>query len=326
VEGAFQRFSERSVDLGEPVTRFGREVADELIGTIETLGELANRFPVLIPGAGFIAGSLGRRTQEQPLDDVDIYLAMSAPGVRPSNNGVLLPFRAHSSSTTSPLVADPTLQVGNYISADAVLNRVAAYLAHWYPGDETGKGTRQKTCYVRRGGVNVDLTPVVWYSAEDVGIDQYWMPAGGGQVHWKPTNPKEDQRLLTAANQAHDGELLKVVRMMKWWNARRNYDRLKGIHLETIIVRQLVGKRLDGWANTLHYLFDTLRTSVMGPCPDPTGLGAPLDSTLQNPDRAISWTVLDTAYAQACAAMQAAERGDNGMCLRWWRAVFPLDV
>jgi len=152
------------------------------------------------------------------------------------------------------------------------------------------------------------------------------MPAGGGKIDWKPTNPKEDQRRLTEANQYHDGELLKVARMMKWWNRRHNMDRIKGIHLETMIIKLLEGMTLDGWANTIHYLFDKLRQEIGLSCPDPTGLGDRLDSTLNDVDRCLSEILLGMSFANVTAAQGAASRNDMDTCLQEWQAVFDLET
>jgi hypothetical protein len=324
VEGAFQRFSEASVDLGETRTQFGRDLADAVIARIEAFSTGANSCPVMIPGAGFIAGSLGRRTQEQPLDDIDGYLVMSAPGVRPNHDGVLLDMVAHYSEGETPLVRDGLLSVGNNLNANAILERIAAHLGVWFPDRDSGIGGSRKTCYLRVEEINIDLSPVIWYSPNGGGMDQYWMPAGNGQIHWKPTNPKEDQRNLTTANQAHNGELLKIVRMMKWWNANRNAGRLKGIHLETLIVNLLEGQQLDGWANALHYLFANLGAAVGGICPDPSGLGSPLDSSLSDTDRAASMASINAAYNAAFQASQLAAADYVPMALVQWRTIFPV--
>jgi hypothetical protein len=152
------------------------------------------------------------------------------------------------------------------------------------------------------------------------------MPFGGGQLHWKPTNPKEDQRLLTEANRAHNGELLKIIRMMKWWNVKHNQDRLKGIHLETIIVQLLDGQHLDGWANTLHFLFANLGGTVQIACGDPVGLGPSLDSKLTDQDRGASVAAIQAAYEIARQASELASADYAPMALLRWRVLFPLNI
>jgi hypothetical protein len=326
IEGEFQRFSEEIVDLGQPTTQAGRTIAAVIIEAFERVSNLDNDCPTVMRGGSFIAGSLGRRTQAQPLDDIDLYLVMDAPNMRMLQNGVELPLQSHYQASSTPLVSDPTLMLNGLTNADAVLNRIAKYLAAMYPGLESGVGTRRKTCFVKLSGVNVDVAPVTWYSPLAAGIDRYWMPAGGGSTFLKATNPRQDQLTLSAANQAHDGDLLKIIRAMKWWNARHNGGRLKGIHLETLIVRSLVGQHLDGWAKTLHYLFSSLTKAVQTECPDPTGLGLPLDSTLSPQDRTASVMALRVAHTFAYEASQSAVAGNNPLALANWRMLFPLYI
>jgi hypothetical protein len=326
IEGHFQRFSEELVDLGQPTTQAGKEIARTIIETFEQVSNLENNCPRVMRGRSFIAGSLGRQTQEQPLDDVDLYLVMDAANMRLIQNGAELPLRANSQTVLTPLVIDPTLRSDVWISADAVLNRIAAYLDALYPNLETGVGTRRKTCFVKLSGVNVDITPVTWYSPFTAGIDRYWMPEGGGSPFLKATNPKQDQKFLSEANQAHGGALLKIIRMMKWWNGRHNHDRLKGIHLETTIVRALDGQQLEGWGNTLHLLFSSLTNAVQNACPDPTGLGLPLDSSLSPQDRTASVAALRVAHTFAYEASQFAMAGNNPMALANWRMLFRLYI
>jgi hypothetical protein len=241
-------------------------------------------------------------------------------------NGATLPLEARFQATSTPLLSDPALLLNGWTNADAVLNRIADWLAALYPKLESGVGTRRRTCFVKLSGVNVDVTPVIWFSPLTPGIDQYWMPEGGGSLSWKPTNPKQDRLNLSAANQAHDGALLKIIRAMKWWNARHNEGRLKGILLETLIVRLLEGQHLDGWANALHYLFANLPDGVLAQCADPTGLGLPLDSTLAYPDRIASAAALVDSGGFANKASEFAIDGNTPMALYTWRMLFPLYI
>jgi hypothetical protein len=326
VEGAFQRFSAELVDLRQPATQAGHRIAETIIEAFEYVSNQLNNCPSVLRDSSFVAGSLGRRTQEQPLDDIDLYLVMDAPGMSVIVNGVELPLEAHYQATSTLLVSDPTLLLNGWTNADAVLDRIAGWLAALYPTLETGVGTRRKTCFVKLSGVNVDVTPVVWFSPLTPGMDQYRMPEGGGSPSWKATNPRQDQQYLSAANQAHDGDLLKIIRAMKWWNARHNGGRLKGIHLETMVVRALDGQQLEGWANTLHFLFSSLTNAVQTACPDPTDLGLPLDSSLSPTDRTASVVALRVAHTFAYQASQLAMAGNNPMALANWRMLFPLYV
>lgn len=324
IEGAFGRFSEMMVDVGGVTTNAARRSAREVIEHLEYISNGGTILPHLLTGSGFIAGSLGRSTQEQPLDDIDVYLVLDAHGVSATNAGVPQPLVAHGRNPANLLNTDPAFRAGDLISAEAVVARFGLCLAVIYPDIETGVGERRKTCYVRYGGVNIDLCPVIWYSPIGQGIDQYWMPEGGGSQNWKTTNPKKDQENISAANGLLDGHLLKVVRILKWWNARHNDDRLKGIHLETMVAETLTRFGFAGWAPTLQYLFVALQVALQEECPNPTGLGTPLSASLPDEDRTASLAELAKAKRVADRASLQAEARDIPGALATWRLLFML--
>jgi hypothetical protein len=249
---------------------------------------------------------------------------MDAPGLVPRFDLTPAPVNPVSRMGTSPLLIDRTLYTGEILSADAVLFRFSGYLANIFPDWHTGVGRRRKTCFVTAGPINVDVTPVIHFVSTVGGIDEYWMPEGNGEPSWKRTNLKIDQRNVSRTNQALDGNLLKVIRMLKWWNATRNADRLKGIHLETMVIQLMAGRRFTGWSDTLRYLFDGLRAAVLQDCPDPTGLGPPLNSSLAVNDRAETATALAFASHVATRADQLAAQGETQQALLTWRYLFAL--
>lgn len=182
VESALTKFSQNEVDLGEPLTSIGRDLARGTIAAIEIGAERAGNCPLLYLGQSFISGSLGRRTQEKPLDDVDVYLVLEAPVLHGSERGRPYPLTSQCTRSATSLIDDPTLSCIGNISANAVLDRFVEYLPQWFPETETGKGRAGKTCWVKQGPVNIDLSPVIWFRSEVGAIDEYWMPAGGGNI------------------------------------------------------------------------------------------------------------------------------------------------
>jgi hypothetical protein len=324
IEAAFSRFCSGHVDLGEATTAWGRQQAKGIIQTIEVKAAEAAGCPNLVVDRSFIAGSLGRRTQEQPLDDVDSYLVLNAPGVGAVSNGAQLALVATTSTMPTPLVDDLSLRGGGYISAELVLQRIAGHLQSWFPDSGAGISKSRKTCFVKQGEVNFDLAPVVHFTAAGAGIDQYWMPFGAGSHGWKPTNPRQDQKLLSESNQDHDGELLKIIRFMKWWNRNKNRDLLKGIHLEVLVQNALAGTRINCWAATLELTFERLAAAIDGPCPDPTGLGDQLDKRLSQEHRQETKVQLQIASLFATKAAREARKGNIDGAMDAWQVIAPL--
>jgi hypothetical protein len=76
----------------------------------------------------------------------------------------------------------------------------------------------------------------------------------------------------------------------------------------------------------LHFLLASLVNSVQAECPDPTGLGLRLGSTLSSQDRVAFVAVLLVAHPFAFQASEFAKAGNNPSALGTWRMLFPLFI
>jgi len=325
-EAVLKGFRQR-VDLSPEVMTYGRYVRDTVIQQCEALSG-DDGFPVLLAGQTFTAGSFGRRTQAQPLTDIDLYLVMNAGGLTMWDFGAQRRLILVG-QTPGPLTYDPTLSYSGWLSADLVAQRIADRLAdlplveQWRA--KTGLNDKRKSSFIRLpDGLNVDVTPVLWATGFTYGIDRFFMPQGRESLWWTPTNPKEDQRRLSAQNRQQDDLLLPVIRMLKWWNDNRNGGRLKGILLETLVENGLRYSRLDGLAQALHMAFCHIQIGLDAPpCLDPTGLGPPLDVNLSLVDRTLSVFAANSAHVYAVQAADAFRVGNVTEGIQAWASVFP---
>ena len=85
----------------------------------------------------------------------------------------------------------------------------------------------------------------------------------------------------------------------------------------------LEGVTIAGWANPLARLFDGLHDAIDAPCPDPTRLGDPLESSLSWSDRLSSKNALLNSKAVAKLAADAAAPGKAVESIGWWQSIFP---
>jgi len=324
-EAALSAFRARDVDLTREDTGFGRALRDVVIQQCEGLSGRES-FPPLLSGRSFGAGSFARRTLCRPLDDIDVYLVLDACGAPMSDDRQT--YRLEGSAA-GPLASDPSLEVDGWISSHLVLGRLVSGL--WAPPvvaeqrGTVGMSDKGKSAFLSfpRWQVKVDVTPVLWATNFVNSIDRYYMPQGRGSIWWKATNPKEDQRRLSEQNQLQGGLLLPTIRMLKWWNANRNGGRLKGIHLEVLAERGLSLHYLEGVAQALHMAFVAMQTQLERPCPDPTGLGPPLDCNLSQVDRTESTRAAQRAHLATIGAADRFRAGDVPGGLANWREVFP---
>ena len=189
-EVALDLFRKRYVDLGAQLKKQREVLRDQIIRQIERISGW-NGFPLVLIGQSFGAGSFGRNTLSQPLDDIDIYIVLNSGRAVISDHVTTYKLEG---ATPGPFNNDMALRQGFWISADLVLERVASYLAGLPTVRSTnavpGINSKRKSAYIKFGELNMDITPVVRARFSNA-IARYYMPGGDRSHIWKPTNPKE---------------------------------------------------------------------------------------------------------------------------------------
>lgn len=288
LESAVVRMRRGRIDLSDSEMVKGRRIQAEVTSAVE---ELSGRdgFPVLLDDEPFGAGSFGRRTQAQPLDDIDIFfpldagdLRMESPEGKPTAESLI------SRSPNTSLGCEEPLYEGRWLHSGRVLDRIVPLLCEQLVlrprQSDCGKNRRGRCAHFSYEGVNVDLVFVLW--AEHASMDRYLLPAGSFWS-WKASNPKDDQRRLTRENQdQHNGLLLPAIRLLKAWNDHPCGGRLKSIHLEILLTERIFADvEIDGTVSALAFALDRLPEALDQTCPDPTGLGDDLDVNLDLENR-----------------------------------------
>jgi hypothetical protein len=281
--------------------------------------------PLIYRGDSFLAGSLGRRTQEHPLDDIDLYLVVNGGNLIMHPDGNTVPVTLYG-TPPNPLATDPRYVNGDWVSSWLVLQAFQAPVSAIArsSGAASGLSAKRKTLYLTWSDINIDLGFVLWGQAPPRVNDRYYLPKGNTEAWWSSTNPKLDQQRLTERNKAGGGQLLPLIRMMKWWSLHRNQDRLKGIHLEVMVENAFVDVIPAPLFPALCHVFQVLKTMLMESCADPTGLGAPLDSSLSGANRTASQQQLEAASNWLLMAAYEIQRGNDPQAVNYVRQVFPV--
>lgn len=161
----------------------------------------------------------------------------------------------------------------------------------------------------------------------------YVVPAfyrqGGGYLipslelnKWISTDPKKHVEIWTAANKAHNNDLVPLIKMIKGWNKSRNL--FKSFHLETLILKALDGVTITDYPSGMRYVFDKGITLVQYKLADPAGysddVGAHVDTKAKIQllvDRLI-W-----ARDRAMEAEAMAADGNVANAINKWRLIVP---
>lgn len=228
---AFEEFLKNAINLDQSDVDLARRSRDWLFDQIGLFQE-DDTFPKHYSQHDIHYGSFARRTKKRPLDDIDIMICLSAQGasyteysdrieiyVNPETN--LLPFCNDNTTTLNSIkIVNKFIrklgEVPQYSKADMKRNGSAAVLSlktyDW--------------CF--------DIVPCFMTAQELSGRTFYLIPDGKG--NWKKTDPRIDRDRTRDINQSHGGNVLNVIRLMKYWNQRQTMPSISSYLLETIVL------------------------------------------------------------------------------------------
>lgn len=187
------------------------------------------------------------------------------------------------------------------------------------------KRTYTKTPDISRNGQAVTIT----FTDFIVDAVPSFYRKGGGYLipnsitqSWISTDPKKHVEIWTAENQAHNGDLAPLIKMIKRWNKMIN-NNFMSFHLEVMILQTLYQVKITNFSSGVRYFFDKARNYVTKQNPDPAGykgdVGAYLN-TQQKIDNAVSR--IETAYNRALKAEDYANRYQFENAINMWRQIF----
>lgn len=187
------------------------------------------------------------------------------------------------------------------------------------------KRTYTKTPDISRNGQAVTIT----FTDFIVDVVPAFDRKGGGYLipnsitqSWISTNPKKHVEIWTAENQAHNGDLVPLIKMMKRWNKMIN-NYFMSFHLEVMILQTLYQVKITNFSSGVRYFFDKARDYVTKQNPDPAGYKGDVGTylnTQQKIDNAVSR--IETAYKRALKAEDYAGRYQFENAINMWRQIF----
>jgi len=139
---------------------------------------------------------------------------------------------------------------------------------------------------------------------------------------WISTDPKKHVEIFSAANSAHDGDFIPLVKMIKAWNKNTgNYFR--SFHLEVLALKILDNVKISDFPSGMRYFFDKGREKMKYQTVDPSGypgdVGSYISSAAQIQEAVNRF---QTAFDCAFKAEDYAKRGYTQAAFDEWKKIF----
>lgn len=152
---------------------------------------------------------------------------------------------------------------------------------------------------------------------------------GGGYLipnsisqNWISTDPKKHVEIMSAANKAHNGDLVPLVKMIKGWN-KNNNKYFSSFHLEVLALEILNSVTISDFPSGVRYYFDKGRTTISQKNLDPAGYGGDVGNYINTQEKiqeAVS--KFELAYTRAIKAEDYAKRGLVKDAVDMWIKIF----
>ena len=296
VDSAFSEFMRDKVNLEMSKTSTARTSRDNLINNINGFSGDDDFFNIYVD-RNLKFGSFARRTKIREIDDIDLMICISADGSRTYSEDIdCIHITGDDNDRKNRLLTEGT----SYLNSTKVINRFVSKLSDLsdYDKAELHKNHEATTLKMKSYTWNFDIVPCFYTTGEF-----YLIPDGKG--NWKRTDPRIDNARTTLINQKHNGNLLNLIRLVKYWNNRRVTIKMNSYLLECMILNKYETMETpENWwidfqfRDTLEYL----ATAILDRVDDPKGMQGDLN-IFSWEDRCKISEALSTAHEKAVEAV-----------------------
>ena len=317
VISAFNNFQRDSVNLDSARNKKARNSRDWLIDQINGFSDF---FP-LYSAMHISFGSFARKTKIRPLDDIDLMFAMMGAGCTYEENifgtvTVKVPIECSAYSN----YCHPNTQTLNSIK---VVNEFVRKLAAipQYKNAQTKRNQEAAVLNLTSYDWVFDIVPCFFTSEDNAGRSFFLIPDGSG--NWKKTDPKIDRQRVTTINTNGAGNVLNVLRLIKYWQKRSTMPAIGSYLLECMILDYYETNSSCSAYQDLEIpeLLNYISSAIYGSVNDPKFIQGDLNTL----DFDTKFKVSQRASADRLIAIEAREAeadGDIRKSIRKWRDIF----
>lgn len=315
---AFNEFMKDYVNLPSTEVTKARASRNWLVDQINNFPSNHIDFPELYTEKHFGFGSFARSTKKRPLDDIDHLLCMKAQGVTYSEflgtiymevpDGAY-PF-THMKQTDS-----------NYLSSIKVVNRFVKYLNEvpQYEKADIKRNQEAATLQLTTYPWNFDIVPCFHTAPEVDGRSYYLIPDGKG--NWRKTDPTLDKSRVSRVNQTRDGNVLNVIRIMKYWNRRPTMASMSSYLVENMILDFYENNECSQWVDwEVRKILLHIKDRIYLPVYDPKGI----QGNINNLSDVQKFSIFSRAYDDEIRAAEAKkyETENPAYAISKWQQIF----
>jgi hypothetical protein len=232
VNASFDEFLTNKVNFDPDRSANARSSRDWLYDQIARF-ETDATFPKLWSDYNINYGSFARKTKIRPLDDIDVMIGLNAQGaIYYDNQTSPITIRVNPASNLTAFCNENTYTLNSIKVINKFIRKCEA--VPQYARADLKRNGSAAVLNLKSSDWSFDIVPCFMTVFEANGRNYYLIPDGSG--NWKKTDPRIDRQRVKDVNSAHDGNVLNVLRIIKYWNRRPTMPSMSSYLLETMIL------------------------------------------------------------------------------------------
>jgi hypothetical protein len=320
VNAAFAAFLADTVNLDPDRTESARSSRDWLYDQIASFAADAT-FPKLWSEFNISYGSFARKTKIRPLDDIDMMIGLHAQGASYFDSGdgpITLTVQADSNLTA--FCNENTYTLNSIKVINKFIKKCES--VSQYSKAEIKRNGSAAVLNLKSYDWSFDIVPCLMTVVELNGRNYFLIPDGSG--NWKKTDPRIDRQRVRDVNSGHDGNVLDVLRVIKYWNRRPTMPSMSSYLLETMILNYYSAQTTKASQYVdieIPKVLAYIATSVQYQVNDPKGIQGNINNLI--------WDDINKISARAASDKQKADQarsfetsGDHKASIQKWGEIF----
>lgn len=328
---AFNQFMKETVNLEKSRVTKARDSRNWLLGKVGCFPDNDTTFPFLCSRFNLNYGSFERKTKTRPLDDIDMMVVVDADGCHYEQKTVddIKIYLPDNYNGRLNALRHTTEGKENTLSSTRVVNKFVKNLGEisQYSKAEIKRTGEAATLKLSSYEWNFDLLPCFMTKVGSDNNSYYLISNGNGD--WRKTDPRKDRARLSSINQACSGNVLNIIRALKYWNQRPYQTRISSYLLETMISDYYKNEidwsragNVTGYVDVeiekvLGYLADNIFSTVK----DPKNISYDINY-LNFDQRSEMHTKFNNALKKAILARRYESAGKEKEAIKIWRDFF----